>query len=207
MHTLRNAVIVDDHKLFADSFSLLLEKFDIFDLIHCFSNREEFINFLMGFGTQEIYVLLDYYLHEGNGLPLLSDIRRINKAAKIIFVTSAVSPMVIKTLQHARPNGIISKSGDLDSIKNCIKQISKNEYYLDPKLKDILLSHNQTVVFTSREVELLTFFSNGMNVSQVAEKMHLSTHTIISHRRNMMSKANCTSITQLLKYVNDHEII
>ncbi|MBE8712660.1 response regulator transcription factor [Sphingobacterium hungaricum] len=207
MHTIRQAVILDDHKLFADSFSLLLEKYDIFDLIHVFYSKEEFSRFLLAFGTDEIYVFLDYYLEKENGLSLLSDIKRISKTAKTIFVTSAVSPLVIKTLEQARPNGIISKSCGLDIVVSCISSIRKNQFYVDPKLEDILSILNQAVVFSPREVELLAYFSKGMNISKVAEKTYLSPHTIISHRRNMMSKVNCNSITQLLNYAKENQII
>ncbi|NMN36149.1 DNA-binding CsgD family transcriptional regulator [Pedobacter sp. SG918] len=53
-------------------------------------------------------------------------------------------------------------------------------------------------------MEILQYFAHGSTIAQTAEKVHLSKHIIVAHRRNMMSKIN--SITKLLSYARKSEI-
>jgi len=202
------AVILDDHQLFADSFSLLLEKYRFFEYIHLFYTAEEFSDFLISLGRQDIYVFLDYYLQDKSGLSLLPDIKRLNKNARVVFVTSATSPDVIQNILLAKPYGIISKLCDPATLIECMQHLDTKEPFLDTYVQKILEDHRAIILnFTPRELELLRYFANGMSIAETADKVSLSVHTIISHRRKMMNKANCHSIGQLVKYARDHELI
>src|SRR5690606_37572929 len=108
-----HAVILDDHQLFVDSFSLLLEKYKLFGQIHSFYATDDLTDFLIQWGRKEIYIFLDYYLREKNGLSLVPEIKRLNKNAHIIFVTSAMSPTVLQNILLSKPHAVISKSCDL----------------------------------------------------------------------------------------------
>lgn len=203
-----NAIILDDHGLFADAFSILLERYKLFDLVKSFDNKEDFFTFLGVFGHKNIVVFLDYYLGEDTGLMLLSEIGRINRKAKVIFLTSALSPFLIQTLYSYNPDGVLSKSCSVETVKQCIEDISTGKTFIDPLFKDLLHSNKSlNIKFTSREIEILQHFANGETIAQTAENMFLSSHTIVAHRRKMMAKADCQSITQLLTFAKQHGLL
>lgn len=56
------AVIIDDHVLFTDSFSLLLEKTKFFDDIYILNNNYSKLDYYIKNYRIELYVFLDYYL-------------------------------------------------------------------------------------------------------------------------------------------------
>lgn len=208
MKNLSHAVILDDHQLFADAFSLLLEKYQFFNLVQSFNQIGELVDFLMSYGNQEIYIFLDYYLGEENGLSIMSEIKRLNKKAIIIFVTSATSPSILQTILKYRPSGILSKSCSIDMITSCLSAIDSQSIYLDLYIQNFLDVQRSTVTnFTPREIELLKYFADGESITKTAERTFLSPHTIIAHRRKMMAKAHCNSIGQLIKFARDHELI
>lgn len=202
-----HAIILDDHQLFADSFSLLLEKYELFGIVQTFYTSDRFMAALQALGNQGVYIFLDYYLKDEIGLSLLSEIKRLNKLSKIIFVTSAVSPLVLNNLSQYLPNGILSKSCSLDTVITCLKEIKEGNHYIEQCIQEYLKPNIKTTLFTPREIQLLKYFADGFSISDTADKVFLSSHTIIAHRRKMMLKANCNSITQLLKYAKDHEMI
>lgn len=202
------AVIIDDHQLFADSFSLLLEKYKLFEQIYLSYTIEDFNDFLIALDKKDVYIFLDYYLKEKNGLSLLPEIKRLNKNARIVFVTSATSPSVIQNILFSKPHGIISKFCDPATLIECIQHVEAKESFLDTHIEKILKDyHAQFPTFTPRELELLRYFADGLNIADTADKISLSMHTIIAHRRKMMKKANCHSMGQLIKYAQDHELI
>lgn len=202
------ALVLDDHRLFADSFSLVLERYKLVDFVKAFDNKEKFLSSLESFGNGRIYIFLDYYLNGENGFSLLSEIHRLNRDAKIIFVTSALSPTVINTLNKFGSDGILSKSCSIEILTRCMDTIKNGEKFIDPILEDILGNVNSlTINFSPRELELLQLFAKGSTIAQTAEKTFLSPHTVVAHRRKMMAKVNCQSITQLLNFAKENGLI
>lgn len=53
-------------------------------------------------------------------------------------------------------------------------------------------------LFSQREKEIVIKLSRGLNAEQIAEELHLSHHTIKTHRRNILQKSGCTNTTELV---------
>lgn len=53
-------------------------------------------------------------------------------------------------------------------------------------------------IFTKREKELLSYFCKGKNRSEIAAILNISKHTVDTHRRKMLAKTKCNSITGLI---------
>ena len=209
MKVLSHAVILDDHRLFADSFRTLLQKEYQFDVVQAFSDTEDFFRFIRAFGRGDIYVFMDYYFPKDNGLALLVQVRQINPKAKIIVVTSALSATVIRTISQYSPNAMLSKSSDTIELTACIEALRRDKTYLAPEFKQLLeaVAEEKEVTFSPRELELLTYFSKGYNIAQTAKETFLSPHTVVAHRRKMMAKAKCNNIGQLLTYAQQNDLI
>lgn len=211
-YLISNAVVLDEQTLFADSFSLMLENYRIVKSVHCFYDTTEFKEFINSYGNQEIFIFLDYYLPDTNGLSVFAEIRRLNKKAKTIFVTGATSSVLLRNIVQYRPNGLISKSCSIQTVKECLQHIlsssSPRETYVSSRIQTFLNRKNfRGVTFTPREFEILGYFAEGYSVAETAERTFLSKHTVIAHKRKMMGKANCKSISQLLKYSKDNELL
>ena len=207
MNVLTHAAVLDDHCLFADSFALLLQREGIADIVQGFSQTDHFFQFLRSFGRSEIYIYLDYYFPKENGLALMIEIKRINDKAKVIFVTRAVAPAVIRTILQYRPNGLLSKSSDIQEVITCIDTIKKGKTYVSKSFAKLLSANKELGAFTPRELELLQYFARGISIADTASKLFLSRHTVVAHRRKMMQKTNSHSIAQLLTYARDNALI
>ncbi len=203
------AIVFDDHLLFADSFSALIERLELFRAVHTISEEKELINFLIRHSQSPIYLFLDYYLQNKNGLPLINEARRLNKQITIIVVSSVTSPIAITNILSYNPQGLVSKSSGFSAILECLTVIGQGKQYLSPAISDIIANVNlsKKLLFTGRELEVLQYFAHGLSIAQTAEKTHLSKHTIVAHRRKMMAKASVNSITELLSYAREQELI
>ncbi|MBB5440301.1 DNA-binding NarL/FixJ family response regulator [Pedobacter sp. AK017] len=203
------AIVFDDHLLFADSFSALIERLDLFRSVHTISEERELISFLIKHSESPIYLFLDYYLKDKNGLPLINEARRLNKHITIIVISSVISPTIITNIMDYNPDGFVSKSSGFNAIVECLNIISQGKQYVSPTISDIAASTNSTIKlpFTARELEVLHYFARGLSIAQTAEQTHLSKHTIVAHRRKMMAKVKVNSITELLFYARKQELI
>ncbi|MET4548019.1 DNA-binding NarL/FixJ family response regulator [Pedobacter africanus] len=203
------AIVFDDHLLFADSFSALIERLDLFRSVHTISEERELVSFLIKHSESPIYFFLDYYLKNKNGLPLINEARRLNKNITIIVMSSVISPITITNILSYNPNGFVSKSSGFNAIVECLTIISQGRQYISPAISDIVSNTNSTIKlpFTARELEVLHYFAHGLSIAQTAEQTNLSKHTIVAHRRKMMAKVKVNSITELLFYARKQELI
>lgn len=53
-------------------------------------------------------------------------------------------------------------------------------------------------VFTPREKDIVSKLAQGMNSSQISENLHISKHTVDSHRKNMLKKTGSKSTCELI---------
>lgn len=205
----RIAVIFDDHRLFTESFSTLIERLNLFSSIYTFDNQEELHQFFMQKkDSRPVYAFVDYYLPGGNAIPLIKDISKLSKGLKIIMVTSLMNPILINDLLLYRPSGFLSKTTGTEEVLACLRSIDAGIQYVSPYIKEILASTQVAEnVFTLRELELLRLFYNGYNIEDSAKLLYLSPHTIVAHRRKMMRKTNTKSIVELLAHARNAGLI
>lgn len=75
--------------------------------------------------------------------------------------------------------------------------IFKKAYYLNKE--DGLL--------TKRELELLLYIADGLTSKEIANKLFISEHTVINHKRNMMQKCNARNTIELVTYAIRNRVI
>ncbi|QIL37896.1 response regulator transcription factor [Pedobacter sp. HDW13] len=205
------AIVFDDHLLFADSFSALIERLGFFSTVNNLNDKKELTHFLIKRSDIDvpIYLFLDYYLKNENCLTLINEIKRLNKRVIIIVISSTISPTTVTNILDYKPQGFVSKSSGFNTILQCMTTIACGNQYICPVISEIVgnIRYMRKVPFTERELEILQYFAHGSSIAQTAEKVHLSKHTIVAHRRNMMSKVNVNSITELLSYARERELI
>jgi DNA-binding CsgD family transcriptional regulator len=57
-----------------------------------------------------------------------------------------------------------------------------------------------TEVLSEREKEVLRLLAKGYSSKQIASKLNLSYHTIITHRHNMLAKTLCKNTGELVQF-------
>ncbi len=206
----RVALVLDDHRLFADSFAKLLEQTSLFRIVPIFYNEKDLLQYLISFRTSDnFYIFADYFMENRNLPVFYNDLKRAGKNLKIIVVTSLIKPALLHELLLLNPNGVISKSAQADEVIACMDEVSRNKKYISPGIQELLTLSPAVhgLPFTPREIEILHYFEKGYSVNETANFLHLSPHTISAHRRKMMSKAKVKSITALLSLAREYDIL
>lgn len=86
---------------------------------------------------------------------------------------------------------------DLDEIRNKIMKVSKMKNH-DGEEKENL---------SVREKEIISFVVKGLTNQEIADKLFLSVHTVMTHRRNIAKKLQIHSATGLTIYAIVNKIV
>ena len=94
---------------------------------------------------------------------------------------------------------IIQITDSHQTILDAIEDISKD----DSKHKT---SHEKELL-SEREIQVLEQLVHGLSNKEIADKLHISTHTVISHRKNITQKTGIKSQSGLTIYALSNRII
>jgi len=100
------AILLDDYKLFTDTFARTLETTRLFSHVFSFYDEREVLEFVFKEKlTNEIVFFMEYYINNKTTLNLLKDIRRIKPKSRAIIISSITNPLLIKDLMRYKPHG------------------------------------------------------------------------------------------------------
>lgn len=83
-----------------------------------------------------------------------------------------------------------------------VRSSNIDEHFIQSKISGILKNP-----FTKREIEIIKEIQAGGSNHEIADRLHLSYHTIATHRKNIFKKCDCTSVLDLLLYSKQLKII
>jgi DNA-binding NarL/FixJ family response regulator len=139
----------------------------------------------------------------------------LNKKKRIRVV--AITPeQAANTIVDALRSGVMSyvkKDCDLQEITSAVKEsFYGNKFFCGKILETIKeASFNvddidfesfscEPVSLSERELEIITLIAEGNTNAQVADILHLSTHTINTHRKNIMHKLGVKNTAGIVMY-------
>lgn len=192
-HTL---YIIDDHKLFLQSFQAYLISDETFQIIGMSDNS---IN-----GLHEIekkipsIVLIDYHLKNETGIDILKKIKNINKEIKCIILSMNKDNFTIENALNYGADGYLSKDMDGHEIINSLLEIVENNKIVTP---NTYKSNSNKFNLTKRELEIAKLVCSGLTSNEISNKFFLSTHTINTHRKNILNKLNAKNTLEMCNII------
>jgi len=114
-------------------------------------------------------------------------------------------------LFHSATIKFIDYSYNLTSDENLYIEDSTSEIIDKLQLKISAFSnqtsHNIIQELTSREIDVLKLIALGYTIKEIANELFISSHTAISHRKNISEKTGIKTISGLTMYAVIKEII
>jgi DNA-binding NarL/FixJ family response regulator len=205
----RNALVVDDHKIFAASFSAFLEKAGIFSTVNVAYDMDECRRQLNEVSYEMIFV--DYLIP---GINMLEELKKLDlkkNDIRAVAVSSVYNSTVISSLLHVGCKGYLGKNAAPEEIEQCVRLVKAGKTYVSIAQRDDLINTHfgggGKPIFTSRELELLPHIVAGKTIQETAKLLNISPHTVVNHRRHMMEKAEVRSVGALIHFVMEMGLV
>jgi DNA-binding NarL/FixJ family response regulator len=202
------ALIVDDHSLFSESFSLLLKNIVDIDEVDAVTNAKDAMEYLRTYSCDLVF--LDIHMPEINGMELYGMIRKKYPQLAVVVISMLDDKLHIMKMFRMGVRGYFLKNIGYKELQVGIERIMDGETYFPNDVADIIfnrsLSENfsnkfsATVDLSKREIEIVQFICEGLTSDEIAEKLFISKRTVDSHRTNIYKKIDVNNVTELITF-------
>lgn len=194
-------VIADDHRMFATGIASLLDPH--FGSVTTVHNKTDLIHHLE---QDELdTVLLDIDLGEEDGIQICNEISRRFENVHVIALTMHDEGEYIRRMIEAGAKGYLLKESPIEEVIQAITTVDNGCTYLSSKATDNMmqnLTHHirrHPIRLSRREKEVLKLIMNEYTTDEIAKELHVSKHTIETHRSNLIAKMDVRNVAGLVK--------
>lgn len=199
-----NLLIADDHQVVIDGLRSLLSLEADFNVVGEALNGKMVLE---GLKDQKVdVVLLDINMPVMDGIETAKFMREHYPDVKILILTMYNKPEFIRNILEAGASGYMLKNAGKEELIDAIRKVERGEDYFSISVTKTMMesfksgSDSNKVVLTKRERGVLTLIAEGDKTSEIAEKLLISTHTVDTHRYNLLSKLNIKNTAGLVRY-------
>ena len=159
--------------------------------------------------------LLDLGLRNGDSLRVAEHVKRDFPEAKIIVMDLLPVHEEIVEFVNAGVSGFIMKDATLEDLVGAIRAVADGAHVLPPEMTGTLFSQIardavskgrpralDAVRMTPREREVINLIAEGLSNKEIARRLHIATHTVKSHVRNIMEKLMLHTRLQIAAYAH-----
>jgi DNA-binding NarL/FixJ family response regulator len=163
-------------------------------------------------------VLLDLGLRNGESLRTAERVRKDLPDSKIIVMDLLPLHEDIVEFVNAGVSGFIMKDATLDDLVRTIRSVAEGINVLPPQMTGSLFSQIardavergrpevlESVRMTPRERQVINLIAEGLGNKEIAARLHIATHTVKSHVRNVMEKLMLHTRLQIAAYAHREE--
>ena len=158
-------------------------------------------------------VVLDYNQPGSFSTQTIDKINQAFPTVKLLVISSDNNKRKIYRVLENGVNSYLSKQCDEKEIVDAIYATSKNEKYYCTNVLNHLLEKSfpkedcTPIPLSPREIEIVKLVARGLIAKEIASELNLSTHTIYTHRKNIMKKLKINSTSELVLYAVNEGII
>lgn len=202
-------IIADDHPIFRNGLKQIITDDGDISVIGEAGDGEKALQLI-----KELYpdiAVLDLHMPEKNGLQILKDKSVDKKKTKFVFLTMYKEEDMFNEAMEHGIMGYVLKESATNDIVDCIKTVSRNQYYISPLISGYLIKRNESLKkleakkpalknLTATELKILKLIAENKTSREIAEELFISYRTVENHRTNISGKLNLHGSHSLIKF-------
>src|SRR5215216_600673 len=190
-------LIADDHPLFRDGMSGLLDSVTDAEVVGEATTGEEAIE--LAEELQPDVILMDIKMPDINGIEATREILHTSPHIGVLVVTMFEDEDSVFAAMRAGARGYLLKDARGEEVLRAIRVVNDGEAIFGPGVAQRLIkffsakkpptaSPRAFPELTSREDEILTLIAQGFGNKEIAERLFLSLKTVRNHVSNIFTK-------------------
>ena len=205
-------VIADTQYLIRFGLNKLIQQHSNFQVVAQSVNEVDLLQKVKA--HQPNVVILDYNQPDSFSVDTIAKVKIANANTRILVISSDSDKRRIDQVLEEGVNCFLTKCCDEREIFGAINASAKGEKYFCNNVLNYLLEKSfpkedncDPVELSSRELEIVILIAKGYIAKEIASELNLSTHTVYTHRKNIMKKLQLTSTSELVLYAVNRGLI
>jgi DNA-binding NarL/FixJ family response regulator len=197
-------LIVDDHNLFREGLSRLLESEPDLHVVACCASIGESVDVMCK--EQIDLVLLDFDLGKERGLQFVTRARESGFKGRILMVTAGMSGAEAAEALNSGVGGIFLKHSSPAVLAQAIRNVMSGQTWLDQKSIQALVGAankpekpNTNKPFTERETQVLRGVFEGLTNKEIGGRLDISESSVKAALQQLFQKTGVRTRSQLVR--------
>jgi DNA-binding NarL/FixJ family response regulator len=200
-------LLIDDHSLFRESLSRLLQTESDLHIVGTCASASEALA-LPQLELQEIdVVLLDYDLGHEQGTLFLDRARSFGFSGRILMVTAGMSDAVMLRALENGSSGVFLKHSPPSRLVEAIRKVVAGEVWLDPAVTRSIIAAatgnaaapRRAQGLTQREQAVLKGVFEGLTNKEIGAKLAISESSVKAVLQQLFEKTGVRTRSQLVR--------
>lgn len=205
-------VIADDHSLFTEALSALINSFDNYRVLYSVGDGKELMTKLQEKKNIPDLILLDINMPIMNGLETMKAIREQNIDVKVVGLSMENNENTVVSLIKDGANGYLLKNCKPKALREALNEIINTGHYysefVSMSLINSIKNSSSKPSLKANEQEFLNLVcTTDLNYVQIAERMNLSKRTIDGYRDSLFAKFNVNNRPGLMLFAIKNKLV
>ncbi len=198
-------LIVDDHPAVREGLAMRISSHTDLEVCGEAADAAEAMQLLAE--TQPDVVVVDIQLKNSDGLDLVKRIKARHAPVAVLVWSVYPDKVYAERSLHAGALGYINKGHTTGRIVEAIRCVRDGRLYVCEEVSQRMLSqavgrtrhaeHSSIESLSDRELEVFRHIGEGRTTSEIARQLHISPHTVETHRQRIKEKLNLATANEL----------
>jgi DNA-binding NarL/FixJ family response regulator len=198
-------LLIDDHSLFRESLSRLLQTEADFHIVATCASASE--AFALPHLEEVNVVLLDYDLGPEQGTQFLDRARSARFPGRILMVTAGMSDSVMLRMLENGASGVFLKHSPPSRLVEAIRKVFAGEVWLDPAVTRSIIAAatgntaapRRAQGLTQREQAVLKGVFEGLTNKEIGARLEISESSVKAVLQQLFEKTGVRTRSQLVR--------
>jgi len=196
-------LLLDDHVLFREGLSRLLDSEPDFEMVGHYGTSAEALE-VLGRETVDV-VLLDFDLGDDHGSQFLAAARQAGYEGKVLMITAGMSATESSVALQLGASGIFLKHNSPATLARAIRLVAGGEMWVDQKVIQLMADGIQRREeqplrkLTEREQQVLRGIFEGLTNKEIAANIGVSESAVKAVLQQLFHKTRVRTRSQLVR--------